>query len=159
MKKQRIYLDTSVISHLDQQDATDKMDDTLLLWEEIKQGIYDVYLSQVTMVELLGNTQPKLGVLLQFLEEIDYTLIEISKEMETYANTLIDDGILTAKSRADCLHIASAVVSNCDMLLSWNFKHVVKIKTVNGVRSVSARLGYKGIDIIPPSMIVERGAD
>ena len=44
MKKQRIYLDTSVISHLDQQDAADNMDDTLLLWEEIKQGFYGVYL-------------------------------------------------------------------------------------------------------------------
>jgi len=156
MKKQKIYLDTSVISHLDQRDALDKMDDTLLLWEEIKSGLYDVYISQVTMVEILGNKQPKLELLLKFLAEINYNLIDISKEMETYADALIADGILTTKSRADCLHIASAVIYDCDQLLSWNFKHILRIKTVNGVRSVSARLGYKGIDIIPPSMIVER---
>ena len=110
----------------------------------------------ISMAELLGNEEPKLSVLLRFLEEIDYMLIEISEAMEAYADALIEDGILTTKSRADCLHIASAVISDCDMLLSWNFRHILRIKTVNGVRSVSARLGYKGIDIIPPSMIVER---
>ena len=156
MKKPKIYLDTSVISYLDQANTPDKMNDTLLLWEEIKSGLYDVYISQVTMAELFGNKQPKLQLLLKFLAQIDYTLIEIDKNIEIYADTLIDNGILTNKSRADCLHIASAVITDCDLLLSWNFKHILRVKTVNGVRSISAKLGYKGIDIIPPSMIVER---
>lgn len=46
MKKLKIYLDTSVISHLKQGDAPDKTADTLKLWEDIKQGKYDVYLSE-----------------------------------------------------------------------------------------------------------------
>jgi predicted nucleic acid-binding protein len=131
----------------------------LLLWDEIKRGEYEVYISQITMVEILGNKQPKLGTLLKYLEEINYSIIDISKEMEAYADTLIADGILTAKNRADCLHIASAVIHGCNLLLSWNFKHILRIKTVNGVRSVNACLGYKGIDIIPPSMVVERSSD
>lgn len=159
MKKQKIYLDTSVISHLDQHDAPDKMEDTLILWDEIKRGTYDVHLSQITMAEVLSNKQPKLGLLLEHLEEIEYTLIEVERDAEAYANALISDGILTEKSRADCLHIASAVITDCDMLLSWNFKHILRIKTVNGVRSVSARFGYKGIDIVPPSMLIERRSE
>ena len=159
MKKQRIYLDTSVISHLNQQDAPDKMEDTLLLWEEIKQGVYDTYLSQITMDEIDANVEPKRTTLLSYLAEIEYTFVELDPEIDAYANRLINDGILTMKSHDDCLHIASAVVSNCDMLLSWNFKHILRVKTVNGVRSISAILGYKGIDIIPPSMVVERRSE
>ena len=156
MKKQKIYLDTSVISHLDQRDALDKMDDTLLLWEEIKSGLYDVYISQVTIDEVDANKESKRATLLGYLAEIEYTFVEINSEVRAYAAKLISEGILTEKSHDDCLHIASAVVSECHMLLSWNFKHILRVKTVNGVRSISARLGYKGIDIIPPSMIVER---
>ena len=46
------------------------------------------------------------------------------------------------KSRDDALHIACAVIGKCDMLLSWNFKHLVRVKTNEGVRIVSAKLGY-----------------
>ena len=149
----------SVISHLEQRDAPNEMADTLLLWEEIKQGLYDIYISQVVMAEISGNKQPKLGTLLKSLEEIEYTLVPISKEMEVYANALIDGGILTAKSRADCLHIASAVINECHMLLSWNFKHIVRVKTTNGIKIVNAMLGYREIGIFSPSMIVERRLD
>lgn len=156
MRKQKIYLDTSVISHLDQRDAPDKMADTLLLWEEIKQGLYDVAISQITLDEVGANKAEKRNLLLNYLAEIDYTFVELSPEINAYADKLIDADILTMKSHDDCLHIASAVASNCDILLSWNFKHILRVKTINGVRSISAILGYKGIDIIPPSMIVER---
>lgn len=36
MKKLKIYLDTSTISHLDAQDTPEKMSDTLRLWNRIK---------------------------------------------------------------------------------------------------------------------------
>lgn len=38
MRRQKIYLDTSVISYLYQEDAPEKMKDTLKLWEVIKRG-------------------------------------------------------------------------------------------------------------------------
>ena len=52
MKKLKLYLDTSVISHLDQQDAQEKMQDTQLLWEEIKIGLYDVAISDIVFAEI-----------------------------------------------------------------------------------------------------------
>lgn len=159
MRKLKIYLDTSVISHLDQVDAPDKMADTLLLWDEIKQGLYDVYLSQITLDEVDANRDAKRTTLLNFLAEIDYTFVDLNPEISAYADKLIDENILSMKSYDDCLHIASAVVSECHILLSWNFKHILRVRTVNGVRSINAMLGYRGIDIIPPSMIVERGLD
>ena len=44
MRKKRIYLDTSVISYLRQEDAPTEMCDTLEFWEMLKLGKYDVYI-------------------------------------------------------------------------------------------------------------------
>ena len=52
MRKLKVYLDTSVISHLLQEDVPEKMADTRQLWEMFKDGKYDVYLSTVTLREI-----------------------------------------------------------------------------------------------------------
>ena len=44
-RKLKVYLDTSVISHLVQEDVPEKMTDTRRLWEMFQKGIYDVCLS------------------------------------------------------------------------------------------------------------------
>jgi len=124
MRKLKIYLDTSVISHLDAPDTPDKQADTLQLWEEIKAGLYDVYISDVVIEEIEKNVEEKKERLTNYLAEIDYTRISIIDDIRKYAAELNKLGILSDKHIADCLHIGAAVVSDCDMLLSWNFKHL-----------------------------------
>ena len=159
MSKPKIYLDTSIISHLDQQDAPDKMFDTRLLWEEIKQGKYEVYISDVVVSEIAKNKQEKRKLLTFWLADIEYITSRITKEMVDYADRLTEKGVLPAKSRDDCLHVACAVVNKCDMLLSWNFKHMVRVKTIDSVKVVSKQLGYPEMRIYSPNMIVERGGE
>lgn len=72
LKKLKIYLDTSVISYLKQDDAMEKMEDTLKLWEDIKQSKYDVYLSDTTLEEIIQCKQPKQDIMLNYLSEIQY---------------------------------------------------------------------------------------
>jgi predicted nucleic acid-binding protein len=129
------------------------MNETLALWEEIKTGMYDVYISNVTLDEIMNAEEPKLTILLEHLAEIQYTFISVNDEIRAYAGKVIEDGILTANHYEDCLHIACAVTNECNIILSWNFKHMVKVKTVNGIRSINAALGYHGIDIYSPNMI------
>ncbi|MCL2874196.1 MAG: PIN domain nuclease [Defluviitaleaceae bacterium] len=157
MRRQKIYLDTSVISHLDQLDAPDKMNDTLVLWEEIKQGLYEVYISEVTMNEVMANGEPKQSTLLEYISEIDYVFAHLTDEIIAYADKIVETEILSDKHYDDCLHIACAVINECHILLSWNFKHIVKVKTVNGIKMVNAMLGYREIGIFPPNMLIERG--
>ena len=54
MRKLKVYLDTSVISHLLQEDVPEKMSDTRQLWEMFKAGKYEVYLSTVTLEEVVN---------------------------------------------------------------------------------------------------------
>lgn len=155
MGKLKVYLDTSVISHLLQEDAPEKMADTRQLWEMFCSNKYDVYLSTVTLEELKGCSEPKQGQLFDYLGQIDYTLIQINNNIAEIARQIIEMGILTKKSYDDCQHIAAAIISECDCIISWNFKHIVNIKTIRGIRAITNLKGHKPIEILNPSVLLE----
>ena len=155
MRKLKVYLDTSVISYLSQEDAPERMEDTLELWKDFVNGKYEIYLSQVTIDEIEKCSEPKRSMLYDYLSDIEYTKLEINEEIVELAQKIIDMGILKPKSYDDCQHIAAAVVNACDCIISWNFRHIVNIKTIRGVRAITNLEGYKGIDIINPSVLLE----
>ena len=51
-RKLKIYLDTSVVSYLQQEDVPDRMAETLKLWKKFMTGCYDIYLSSMTTYEI-----------------------------------------------------------------------------------------------------------
>ncbi len=154
-RKLKVYLDTSVISYLMQTDAPERMVKTLQLWEKFKKGTYEVCLSQVTLTEISKCDIAKFNFLLEKLSEIDYTTCELNDEVYKLANEVIEKGILTEKSYDDCTHIAVAVVNNCDVIISWNFKHMVNIKTIKGIRTITNLKGYSAIEIMTPETLLE----
>lgn len=114
-----------------------------------------IYLSQVTLDEIGKCTENKRDKLYDYLSDIEYTKLEINTEVVEPAQKIIDMGILKPKSFDDCRHISAAVVGGCDCIISWNFKHIVNIKVIRGVRAITNPEGYKGIDIINPSVLLE----
>jgi len=155
MRKQKIYLDTSVVSHLDQTDTPDKMNDTLALWEEIKRGMYEVCISGVVIDEIMKNREPKQNTLLNYLADIEYTVLTVDETVDILAKKFIEHGILKEKSIDDCYHIAFAMRYGCDAIISWNFKHIYNIKTIRGVKIVSGITGYPEIAFYSPTILVE----
>ncbi len=65
MNKIKIYLDTSVISHLEAEDTPEKMQDTLQFWQELKKGKYIVTISDLTIAELTKCPEPKRSLFFQ----------------------------------------------------------------------------------------------
>ena len=155
MRKPKIYLDTSVISHLGAPDTPEKMADTLRLWEKIKKGAYEVVLSEVVFDELEDCSEPKKSYLTSALQEIRYERVESGDEVVSLAGKFIDFGILKEKSLNDCRHIAAALLSGCEIVVSWNFKHIVNTRTIKGARAIATLGGYKDIIICSPSTLAE----
>lgn len=156
-EKLKVYLDTSVISHLAQEDVPEKMLNTLKLWEIFKREKYDLYLSTVTLQEIEDCPEPKRSILYQYMSEIKYTIIDIKQMVSDIAKQLVEMRILPPKSYDDCQHIAAAVEASCDCIVSWNFKHIVNIRTIRGVRAITNLKGYKPIEILNPSVLLESG--
>ena len=105
--------------------------------------------------EISGCNEEKLNILLEYLNEIEYTVVETDENTVELAEKFIDFGILRQKSFDDCQHIAAAVIYGCDCIISWNFKHIVNIKTIRGVRAITNLKGYKPIEILNPSVLLE----
>jgi predicted nucleic acid-binding protein len=159
LKKLKVYLDTAVISHLDAPDTPDKMVDTLRLWNQIQGGEYDVVMSEVVFDELADCLEPKRSYLAAFLQQIQYERVVSNNETVVLASKFIDFGILREKSFDDCRHIAAALLNGCDIIVSWNFKHIVNAKTIRGTKVIATMEGYKDAIICSPTMLIEGGLD
>jgi len=154
VKRLKIYLDTSVVSHLSADDSPEKMKDTLAFWEKVKSGTYDVALSSITLAEIEECPEPKHSILLDFLSLIVYDTIIINEQTIGIAEKFVDFGIMRQKSFDDCQHIAAAITSNCNAIISWNFKHIVNHKTMQGIKAVTALFGYPDMLIYTPSILL-----
>jgi len=154
MKKLKVYLETTVISHLDATDTPDKMNDTLALWEDIKSAVYDIYISDLTLLELDRCFEPKRSKMFSALLDIQYTVIEQDEHAKHLSQLYLEVGGLPPKSREDAAHIAIASANDCDIILSWNFKHIVNLRAMTAVEDVNIRKRYKPIRILSPSMLL-----
>ena len=54
----------------------------------------------------------------------------------------------------DAQHIALATKSRVDVLVSWNFKHIVNLERIHGYNSVNLRRGYPQLEIRTPREVV-----
>lgn len=78
------------------------MAETLRLWKKFSTGIYDIYLSSMTMLEISGCKESKINYLNSKLQEIEYTKLPIDDKCYDLADEIIKLGILTEKSFEDC---------------------------------------------------------
>jgi predicted nucleic acid-binding protein len=130
MKKLKIYLDTTIISYLDQKEKPERMAETHILWDKIKNGEFDVVISDIDIAEINGCNEEKRNNLYKYLSQINYTLINSEEKSVEIATKMVDLKVLKKKSFLDCRHIANAIVSGCDVIVSWNFRHIVNHKTM-----------------------------
>ncbi|HHW02067.1 MAG TPA: type II toxin-antitoxin system VapC family toxin [Thermoanaerobacterales bacterium] len=154
MKKLKVYLDTSVISHLDHPDAPENMQQTLKFWDELVKGLYWVFISEIVLLEINKCPEHKRLKMLEYINSIRYDEIIIDNEIIELARKYVSEGIIPGKYIDDALHIAAATVADCDILASWNFKHIVRSKTIFGVNGVNRLFGYKEIQLLTPGIII-----
>ena len=158
MRKLGLYLDTSIISFALSEDISDdNRNVTLKLIEGINKGRYEGFISDVVIREL-GSTRDavKREKLLELLDSMELNeVLAVDEEIDGVADKYIEEGIIPAVYRDDALHIALTSVKGLDILVSWNFRHLVKHKTRIEVTGVNTLLGYKAIDICTPWEVIE----
>jgi len=135
------------------------MAESLQLWNLLETGKYNIVLSQVNFDELERCAEPKLSILTDFLQRIEYTRVESDSSTVALASQFIDFGVLKEKSFDDCRHIAAALLAACDIIVSWNFHHVVNPDTMIGTGVIAATGGYKDIVICSPTSLINGGSE
>jgi predicted nucleic acid-binding protein len=149
-KKLNLYIDTSVIGgYYD----VEFEEETKILFDSILNNEFHVFYSTVTEDELI-NAPEKVRELLNIIPSGNKTRIELTEEAVMLGDTYIAENVVGKTSREDCFHIALATINNADILVSWNFKHIVNVMRIRGYNAVNLKLGYSTLDIRSPKEII-----
>ncbi|NLG84430.1 MAG: type II toxin-antitoxin system VapC family toxin [Firmicutes bacterium] len=80
-----------------------------------------------------------------------------SDEADELAEAYLQHGIVGPGSRSDALHVALATIAEADVLVGWNFKHMVNIGKIRLFSAVNLERGYRPIDIRSPKEVLPNG--
>ena len=155
MKKTKLYLDTSVPSFLFADDSPEKREVTIQFWDILKIGLYNIVISDILLTEISRSEVPSSQQLEDKLAEIILEIVSVNEDIYSLAQKYIDEGIIPQKYQDDALHIALATYSEADALISWNFKHMVNLKTIRGVNGINRMLGFKELEILTPQSWIQ----
>lgn len=153
MRKLKCYFDTSVFNFIYERKDVNKREATLALFSQIQQ--FEIYISEIVLVEVNETHAPLRSRLLEVIQKYQPISLEIDSETRALAKRYVDEGIIPARYEDDALHIASAVVNDLDVIISWNFQHIVKLKTKLEVNGINMLLGYKEIEICSPEEVIK----
>lgn len=149
-KKLNLYIDTSVIGgYFDEEFEME----TKLLFQSILNNEFHLIYSSVTEDELI-NAPKKVRELLNSIPNENKTRIDLTEEAVMLGDTYIVENVVGKTSREDCFHIALATIHKADILVSWNFKHIVNVMRIRGYNAVNIKLGYTTIDIRSPKELI-----
>ena len=155
MKKTRLYLDTSVPSFLFADDAPERREITKKFWDLVKLDIFEVVISEILLLEIARAKPPLNFQLEEIIGELSAEIINIKDEIRVLADKYVAEGIIPMKFRDDALHLACATYAGVDAVVSWNFKHFVKLSTIRGVNGVNRILGLKEMEILTPQSWIQ----
>ena len=148
--KPRIYIDTSVIGGCEDEEFSRW---SIQLFEEFRQGLKTAVISNLTRQELEGAPENVKQILLS-IPDINMENVILTEISECLAQNYIDDGVVGSRHIVDAQHIALASVERVDVLVSWNFQHIVNIDRIHAFNSVNLKLGYPMLEIRSPREVI-----
>ena len=148
--KPRIYVDASVIGGCEDDEFYEH---SVRLMESFLRGEFVPVISSLTVQELDAAPE-KVRERLSAIPEADIETVDLDVEAMELAESYISAGVVTARMRADAQHIAIATVARADVLVSWNFRHIVNLQRINGYNSVNLRKGYQMLEIRSPQEVI-----
>ena len=151
----RVYVDTSVIGGANDEEFAEA---SRRFFDLVRNRAFILLISQLVLDEL----QPAPTVVKQVLEAIPNECIErveANEDIEILANAYVGAGVLAENSWTDAIHVATATVARADLVLSWNFKHMVNYQRIQKFNGVNLANGYGLIDIRSPLEIAYENKD
>lgn len=149
--KQRFYFDTSVFGGVYDEEFEEA---TLQLFERVKLGKVVCVFSDLTEAEL-AYAPKNVQDYFKNLPKSSLERVKIENETINLARKYIEEKVVGETSFDDCLHIAAATLNKVDILVSWNFKHIVNVYRIRGYNSVNLRANHISLEIRSPKEIIE----
>ncbi|MBI4880880.1 MAG: PIN domain protein [Planctomycetes bacterium] len=142
----RVYVDTSVIGGCLDEEYREA---SLRLFDRSRAGDALLVISDTTLAEL-ASAPAVVRDVIHGLPRRCLELVRQGAESEALAEEYIRQGVVSRRMLADAQHIAVATVARVDVLVSWNFRHIVNLDRIRGFNAVNLRGGYPLLEIRSP---------
>jgi len=150
MRKLKIYIDTSVIGgYFDPEFENESK----RLFKKFQVHDFELVISDLTQSELIRAPQNVKDLINNL--NLQPEIVSISPEVISLAQEYIKENVVGQASLDDCLHIALATINKIDVLVSWNFKHIVNLKRIRGYNAINILNGYPTLEIRSPKDIID----
>lgn len=149
MKVVRVYADTSVFGGVYDEEF---MYGSRKFFNEVRKKRFILVISAVVQDEI---DPASVKVKYFFAEMLDIAeVVDISKNALQLRDAYLKEGIVSPKYSDDALHVALATVSECSLIVSWNFKHIVHFEKIPLYNAVNTLHGYPQINIFSPLEVI-----
>ncbi len=155
MKIQRIYIDTSVIGGCFDPEFAEWSNGLL---QDFRNGTFQPLLSEVIGAGI-EDAPDEVQVVYAELIALNAEVLTVEESALELADEYQKRGILTSNFYDDGLHIALATVAEADLLVSWNFKHIVRFDKIRLFNAVNIEFGYKPLQIFSPREVTTHGQE
>lgn len=155
MQKFKVYIETSVWSFAFAEDVPDYRADTLEFFELCNKRIFEPFISTLVLNEIQFAKGPLRKKLQDLIRNVKPVLLSRDLEEDILTNAFIREKAVPPTKPEDAQHVAIAMVHSLDVLVSWNFRHIVNIRREERFNAVALLEGYHhSLRIISPKELL-----
>jgi len=147
----RVYADTSVFGGCFDAEF---MKASRLFFDEVRGGRIRLVVSDTTALELIEAPDAVRRVLTDLSPSVVERIL-LNEEIESLRDAYLAHGVVGRAAQRDAEHIAAATIADADMIVSWNFKHIVHYEKISGYQGVNLLEGYNAIRIFSPLEVID----
>ncbi len=149
-KLTRVYADTSIFGGIfDEEFETASK----VFFGAIKKGSFKLITSELVREEVQAGPQKVIDLFEEYL--VIAEIAEITESALQLQQSYVQAGIISEQYATDALHVALATVSNADLIVSWNFKHIVNFQKIPRYNAVNILNRFGKIAIYSPLEVIE----
>jgi predicted nucleic acid-binding protein len=150
----RVYVDTSVFGGIFDEEFAEA---SRAFFDQVQAGRFHLLTSALVSAEL-QDAPPDVQEWFSRFEPL-LELITVSDQALTLSDAYVAAGVVTPRWADDALHVALATVHDAELIVSWNFRHMVNIDRIRGYNAVNLLSGYRTIDIRSPREVISNEED
>jgi hypothetical protein len=152
----KVYVETSVLSYLAARPSRDAVTAGRQVitqrWWESEREKYELVVSEAVEAECERGDEQLAARRRKLLEEV--SLFPVDERILELAKLLVVPGAIPEKAGPDAVHIAAAVIEECEYLLTWNFRHIANVRIRREVERILASHGYTKTTICTPEELI-----
>jgi predicted nucleic acid-binding protein len=152
--KKKVYMDTTIASYYyDNRQETEFLIKTTRSWFRTQAGLYNIYISEATLVEAEAGEYPNKKKVVDFVNR--WRMLRYDAMLGDIVEAYIKNHLMPKEYGGDALHLAYASYYKIDFLLTWNCNHLANANKKEHIRVINSKLGLFVPEITTPLALIK----